>query len=89
MPTKEELKKLQSDPLPQKVLLTKARIREWYYKWGGQVYVSFSGGKDSTALLHLVRQEFHLDGPSFTYLAEEFHDKNKSEHHIRHEPRER
>lgn len=58
MPTKEELKKLQSDPLPQKVLLTKARIREWYYKWGGQVYVSFSGGKDSTVLLHLVREEF-------------------------------
>lgn len=58
MPTKEELKKLQSDPLPQKVLLTKARIREWYYKWGGQVHVSFSGGKDSTVLLHLVRQEF-------------------------------
>jgi len=58
MPTKEELKKLQSDPLPQKVLLTKARIREWYYKWGGQVYASFSGGKDSTVLLHLVRQEF-------------------------------
>lgn len=58
MPTKEELKKLQSDPLPQKVLLTKARIREWYYKWGGQVYVSFSGGKDSTVLLHLVRDEF-------------------------------
>jgi 3'-phosphoadenosine 5'-phosphosulfate sulfotransferase (PAPS reductase)/FAD synthetase len=58
MPTKEELKKLQSDPLPQKVVLTKARIREWYYKWGGQVYVSFSGGKDSTVLLHLVRQEF-------------------------------
>ena len=58
MPTKEELKKLQSDPLPQKVLLTKARIREWYYKWGCQVYVSFSGGKDSTVLLHLVREEF-------------------------------
>lgn len=58
MPTKEELKKIQSDPLPQKVLLTKARIREWYYKWGGQVYVSFSGGKDSTVLLHLVREEF-------------------------------
>lgn len=58
MPTKDDLKKLQSDPLSQKVLLTKARIREWYYKWDGQVYVSFSGGKDSTVLLHLVREEF-------------------------------
>ena len=32
------------------------RIREWYEHHNGEVYVSFSGGKDSTVLLHIVRQ---------------------------------
>lgn len=36
--------------------MTQQRIRQWYEHWDGQVYVSFSGGKDSTVLLHLVRQ---------------------------------
>lgn len=31
------------------------RIIDWYNYWGGDVAVSFSGGKDSTVLLHLVR----------------------------------
>ena len=44
----------QSLPLEQKILLTKQRIREWYDHWNGQVYVSFSGGKDSTVLKHIV-----------------------------------
>lgn len=44
----------QSLPLEQKILLTKHRIREWYDYWDGQVYVSFSGGKDSTVLKHIV-----------------------------------
>lgn len=35
---------------------TKLRIREWYEYYNGNVYVSFSGGKDSTVLLHLVRE---------------------------------
>lgn len=34
--------------------MTKNRIREWYDHWQGQVYVSFSGGKDSTVLKHIV-----------------------------------
>lgn len=57
MPTRNELKILQSLPLEIKVAKTKERIREWvnYYGVDG-VYVSFSGGKDSTVLLHIVRE---------------------------------
>ena len=54
--TREELAELQALPLEEKVLRTQTRIIEWYLKHGGNVYVSFSGGKDSTVLLHLVRQ---------------------------------
>lgn len=49
------LKQKQSLPLEQKVLLTKERIREWYDHYDGEVYVSFSGGKDSTVLLDIVK----------------------------------
>lgn len=38
--------------------MTQQRIREWYEHWDGEVYVSFSGGKDSTVLLHIVRQMY-------------------------------
>ena len=55
MPTKSELEVLRGLPLEVKILKTKQRIREWYNHFNGQVYVSFSGGKDSTVLLHLVR----------------------------------
>jgi 3'-phosphoadenosine 5'-phosphosulfate sulfotransferase (PAPS reductase)/FAD synthetase len=34
--------------------MTQLRIRAWYEHWDGQVYVSFSGGKDSTVLKHIV-----------------------------------
>ena len=59
MPTKDDLKYLQSLPLDLKVMMTKARIREWVSHYGEDgVYVSFSGGKDSTVLLNLVREEY-------------------------------
>lgn len=50
-----QLGQRQSLPLDLKVRMTLRRIREWYEAHDGAVYVSFSGGKDSTALLHLVR----------------------------------
>lgn len=43
-------------PLNIKIKLSLARIEEWHDKWYGKVYVSFSGGKDSTVLLHLARK---------------------------------
>lgn len=53
--TPQELKELQALPLDFKVALTKSRIEEFYQYNGGKVFVAFSGGKDSTVLLHLVR----------------------------------
>ena len=44
----------QSLPLEAKVAMTVKRIREWYEAFDGDVYVSFSGGRDSTVLLDLV-----------------------------------
>ena len=51
---RDALRQLQSLPLEGKIILTQKRISEWYDHWDGQVYVSFSGGKDSTVLKHLV-----------------------------------
>jgi 3'-phosphoadenosine 5'-phosphosulfate sulfotransferase (PAPS reductase)/FAD synthetase len=53
-----QLKQMQSLPLEAKIVKSQLRIREWYDYWNGQVYVSFSGGKDSTVLLHLVRSMY-------------------------------
>lgn len=54
-----ELRQKQSLPLEAKIVMTKHRIKEWYDHYDGMVYVSFSGGKDSTVLKHLVE---HTDG---------------------------
>lgn len=53
--TVEDLKKMQSWTLDKKIQVTKARIIEWYERNSGKVYISLSGGKDSTVLLHIAR----------------------------------
>lgn len=59
MRTKEDLRQMQALPLGAKILMTKNRVREWVREYGEDgVYVSFSGGKDSTVLLHIVRSMF-------------------------------
>lgn len=47
--------RLQALPLEQKINLAERRIRQFYESQGGRVYIAFSGGKDSTVLLHMVR----------------------------------
>lgn len=58
-----DLKQMQSLPLEAKIIMTQQRIRQWYEYWDGMVYVSFSGGKDSTVLKHIVDQMYD-DVPS-------------------------
>lgn len=62
MPEKHILRSFQALPLSQKVLKSQLRIAEWYEHYNGNVCVSFSGGKDSTVLAHLVR-ELYPDVP--------------------------
>lgn len=53
----DEFKLLQSYSLDLKIMKTEQRIREWVSHFGlDGVYISFSGGKDSTVLLHIARR---------------------------------
>lgn len=51
-------------PWEVKLKLTKTRIEEWYDNWNGQVYASYSGGLDSTVMLHLIREVMGDDVPA-------------------------
>ncbi len=53
--TKDDLRLWQALPLSIKIRMTQERIRNWVNEYGESgVYISFSGGKDSTVLKHLV-----------------------------------
>lgn len=54
----EELRYKQSKPLSEKIEMSQCVIETWWKHWNEQVYISFSGGKDSTVLLHLIRSIF-------------------------------
>lgn len=58
MHTKEELDNLLQMSLEDKITMSKLRITEFYEHYNGNIVVSFSGGKDSTVLLHLTRSIF-------------------------------
>ena len=57
---KNELTMLQALPLDIKIAKSRLRLEEFIRHMGGEdkVYISFSGGKDSTVLLHFVRTYF-------------------------------
>lgn len=55
--TMEDLYQMQSLPLSAKIRMTQRRIDDWVNEFGKEgVYLSFSGGKDSTVLGHIIRE---------------------------------
>ena len=56
--TRHDLKIMQGWSLERKIRVTQTRIMEWYMRYDGQVFISFSGGKDSTVLLDLARRVY-------------------------------
>lgn len=60
--TREDLKALQSETLEQKFQRTLGKVGEWYNYWDGNVYVAFSGGKDSTVLADICARWCALVG---------------------------
>lgn len=56
--TVQALRQMQALPTSIKVTMAKQRIKDYYDHFQGNVYISFSGGKDSTALLHLARSMY-------------------------------
>lgn len=56
--TLDDLRQWQALPLGVKVGMTCSRIRAWVNQYGQEgAYISFSGGKDSTVLMDLVRNK--------------------------------
>lgn len=58
--TSYELKQMQSLPLEIKLKMTCRRVQEWYDYWEGNVYLSYSGGKDSTVLMDIIKNKCGL-----------------------------
>lgn len=54
----KRLAELQALPLHRKIGITIARITEWYKAFNGNIYVSLSGGKDSTVLWDITHKLF-------------------------------
>jgi len=56
--TRKDLTTMQAWPLSRKIQVTQAKIMEWYMRFDGNVFLSFSGGIDSTALLDMARRVY-------------------------------
>lgn len=59
--TMDDLSRMQAWPLSRKIQVTQTRLMEWKMKFKGQIYISFSGGKDSTVLADLAARIYAAD----------------------------
>lgn len=68
-----DLYQIQSLPLSAQIRMTQYRIREWVDYYGDDgVYISFSGGKDSTVLLHIAREMYRNIGAVYVDTGLEY-----------------
>lgn len=68
-----DLYQMQSLPLSLKIRMTEYRIREWVEHYGADgIYISFSGGKDSTVLLDIARKLYPGIGAVFVDTGLEY-----------------
>lgn len=77
MPGKMEgwqLLQMQSLPLSAKVIRFKNTIREFYEYMDGEVYIAFSGGKDSAVLKHLIHSVYPYVPSLFIDTGMEFQE---------------
>ena len=71
--TISDLYQMQSLPLSAKIRMTEYRIREWVEYYGDDgVYISFSGGKDSTVLLDIARKMYPKIGAVYVDTGLEY-----------------
>lgn len=66
--TKKDLQRFQAESLDDKFQRTFANVSEWYVRWHNKVYVSFSGGKDSTVLAEICARWCKISGATL-YLV--------------------
>jgi len=72
-----QLRQRQGLSLEEKIEFTKMRIRQWHEHWIGNTYVAFSGGKDSTVLLHIVRSMYPNTPAVFANTGLEYPEINE------------
>lgn len=56
--TINDLLAMQAWPLDRKIRVTQTRLVEWADRYNGEIYISFSGGKDSTVLADLAARVY-------------------------------
>lgn len=59
--TLEDLAAMQAWPLERKIQVSQTRFIEWKQHFDGRIYISFSGGKDSTVLCDLAARVYKAE----------------------------
>ena len=82
--TKEDLKRFQSETLEEKRQRSFAKIGEWYSHYNNNVFVSFSGGKDSTVLADLCAEWCSIIGtPLYLLFVDTGLEYPEIKHHVK------